>query len=405
MSRPVRMLRMTMSFHRKLSLPLFVLLLFAPALALAYGEGGYYSEGSYYSQGYYQGYYEGYYEGYYQGYYEGAYVFPPTCSISLDSNPVAYGGGTTLSWSSRNAGISFYINNVGYVTSNISGSAWVQPSGDTDYTGTAIGSAGTVTCAASSGSPAGTLNVTPPPPPSTCSMHVGQSIHILADFSAGPGDTLTADDIDSPVGTGLGATTNPDASKTITFTPSSAGTYTFYARAKTGYYSSWATYGQVSVKVCVASSCTPSYTCSGNTVQYTNATCQVSNVATCSSPSFCSTGSSTCLSPTPSFTSFTGAYNGVSFSGTGHLQAVPALLREGDKVTLFWNVSNVDANSCDVHGSDGEDWPGLASSGASGKTSSSITQQTIFTLSCTGLDGSSVNETRVVNVVPIFHEF
>lgn len=92
-------------------------------------------------------------------------AIPPTCSISFDSNPIAYGGGTTLYWSSQNAYDSFYINNVGYVTPDVSGSAWVQPAHSTDYSGTVVSTGGTATCSASSGTPSGTLDVTPPPSP------------------------------------------------------------------------------------------------------------------------------------------------------------------------------------------------------------------------------------------------
>ena len=43
-------------------------------------------------------------------------------------------------------------------------------------------------------------------------------------------------------------------------------------------------------------------------------------------------------------------------------------------------------------------------SGPSGKTSNPIYQQTVFTLSCTGLDGSNIRETATAGVVPVFQE-
>ena len=77
----------------------------------------------------------------------------------------------------------------------------------------------------------------------------------VSKFTFTAGDTLTADNIDQPLGTGLGATTNPDASKTITFTPSSPGTYTFYGRATTGYYPSWTAYASTTVSVTAGPAC------------------------------------------------------------------------------------------------------------------------------------------------------
>ena len=140
--------------------------------------------------------------------------------------------------------------------------------------------------------------------------------------------------------------------------------------------------------------CAPSYSCSGNIIQHTDASCTVTNVTTCVSPNYCSIGSSTCLSYTPVFNTGTGGF-------TGHLQVVPSLVSQGVTTKLFWNVSNV--SSCSVTGSNNDHWTGL-SSGSGGVTSAPIFQQTNFTLACTGLDNSVINETQTVNVVPIFQE-
>jgi hypothetical protein len=43
-------------------------------------------------------------------------------------------------------------------------------------------------------------------------------------------------------------------------------------------------------------------------------------------------------------------------------------------------------------------------SGPSGQISHPINQQTVFTLSCTGIDGSSFHETATAGVVPVFQE-
>jgi hypothetical protein len=384
----------------------------------------------------------------------------PTCSVTFAQNPLPYGSQTTLSYASSNA-TSFYINNIGYV--GASGSTIVGPLATTDYSGTVSDGNGNVaSCPA-------TLTVTPPSAPtatiaaSSTSIYVGQSTSITATFAPGSGDTLTADNIDEPLGTGRGADTNP-GSKSITFTSTSPGTYTFYARATTQYYTSWTTYAQTSVTVtaapkcsislspstiaqgqfstlqysssnatsfsirnvgsltpdtsgstsvapsqttdytgtasaggvqntCPASltvSCTPAYSCSGHTIQRTDSSCNVINVATCVAPAFCSAGSSVCLYPPPQFNS-SGQYS-------GHLQVNPSILPEGSTTTVHWNISNV--ASCSVTGSNGDSWSGATGS----HTSAAITQQTNYTLSCTGLDGSSINESQMVDVVPLFQE-
>jgi|GEM_PF-2156316 hypothetical protein len=395
----------------------------------------------------------------------------PTCTITLAPNPASYSynGTVTLTYSSTNANTSFYINNVGYV--GASGSTQVPRTATTNYTGTVVGSGGSATCPA-------TLTVTPPSNPTATitsslgsTVQIGQSTTITAHFTAGSGDSLTHDNIDSPVGTGLGATTNPDPIKLYTFTPTTPGTYTFYARAQTSYFTSWTTYASVTVTVptppactvafnqnpiaqgqsatvswtssnatsfsintigsvtpntpgstsvspaqstdytgtaigtggttnCHANtgtppgtlnvSCTPSYTCSGNNIRYTNASCSVATTATCTAPAFCSTGSSICLYPPPSFNQSDGL--------TGHLEVHPSIVPQGQTTTVSWNVSNV--SSCSVAGTNGDSFSGLSGN----HTSGNILQQTTYTLTCAGLDGSTVNESQVVNVLPAFEE-
>lgn len=75
----------------------------------------------------------------------------------------------------------------------------------------------------------------------------GQSTTIRATFAAGQNDTLVGTNIDSPEGAGLGNATQAGP-KTITFTPSTPGTYTFYARVLTEHYG-WQTKATVSVVV------------------------------------------------------------------------------------------------------------------------------------------------------------
>ncbi len=139
-------------------------------------------------------------------------------------------------------------------------------------------------------------------------------------------------------------------------------------------------------------SCTASYSCSGNTIEYTNTSCQSSPTTTCTAPAFCSAGSSVCLYPQP------------TFMLGGHLHAAPDILPKGTPTTLFWDVQNV--ASCTVSGSDGEYWSG-SSSGSSGQVTTAINQQVVFTLTCQALSGvtpPSFSESTTVNVLPVFQE-
>ena len=395
----------------------------------------------------------------------------PTCSVTLSPNPASYSstGTATLAWSATNANTSVYINNVGYMTGS-SGSFTVPRTATTDYSCTAVGSGGT-------GTQAATLTVTPPALPTATitssrgtSMQVGQSATITATFSAASNDALSADAIDYPAGTHL--TTTSVGSKTYTFTPNGPGTYTFYARATSQYFTSWTTYRTVTVTVnsanpaCTLSlnpttitrgqsstlswtstnttggtisptvgsvgpnsstpvsptqsttytgvfngpgnstaqcnngtgvtltvTCPLAYSCSGQTIMYTNANCSTTNVTTCVSPEFCSAGSPTCLTSTPSF-------NPGSNGLTGHLQVRPSLVRKKGTATAYWNVSNVE--SCTVRGNtvDKTGWSGT--SGA--QTTSALSSRTTYTLDCLKLNGTHLIETAFVNIVPEFEE-
>jgi hypothetical protein len=144
-------------------------------------------------------------------------------------------------------------------------------------------------------------------------------------------------------------------------------------------------------------SCTQSWACTGagsQTITETNTDCSTAELTTCVSPQFCSTGQSVCLSPNPSF-------NGAATT-TGHLQILPNLVKKGDTTKVHWNVSNV--LSCTVSGNN-DSWSGL-SSGSSGKITSPIMQQAIYTLLCLKLpDGSSsFSETQTVDIIPGFQE-
>lgn len=96
-----------------------------------------------------------------------------------------------------------------------------------------------------------------------------------------------------------------------------------------------------------------------------------------------------------------GCANGVCLGApapTGFLRVRPALVSAGNRTVVEWSASQVD--SCDVTGTNGDSWND--SSGT--QNSSPITGQTTYTLSCVGLDGSSLTRTAVVNIAPVFDE-
>ena len=84
------------------------------------------------------------------------------------------------------------------------------------------------------------------------------------------------------------------------------------------------------------------------------------------------------------------------------LHATPSLVRSSNTTSVSWSSSN--SASCTVHGTNGNSWAGTSSSG---KTSSPIIEQTIYTLHCIGLAGaspSSVDKSVTVNLLPKFSE-
>jgi hypothetical protein len=142
------------------------------------------------------------------------------------------------------------------------------------------------------------------------------------------------------------------------------------------------------------SPCVSQNICSGDTV-INSCTNEVVENGNCSAQGqICSAGA--CIVPPPPsdapFSTF-----------TGHLTAKPALVHTGETTKVYWNISDVVDSSCSVTGN-GNSWTGLAFSGSGGKTTSRITSQTIYTLSCTGIDHSIFTETATVNIIPVFQE-
>lgn len=75
----------------------------------------------------------------------------------------------------------------------------------------------------------------------------------------------------------------------------------------------------------------------------------------------------------------------------------PLLVQRGSSVSVTWEVRNV--SSCSVTRTNGSSW-----SGASGNRTDLIQEETIYTLSCLGLDGDTVTRTSKVRIVPTFQE-
>lgn len=84
------------------------------------------------------------------------------------------------------------------------------------------------------------------------------------------------------------------------------------------------------------------------------------------------------------------------------LTANPSLTQEGSTVSLDWSASDVESDSCSLSGTNGDVWSLSGSSGS--QTSSTLTNETIFTLQCTDLEEDPVATSVTVKLVPQFGE-
>ncbi len=127
--------------------------------------------------------------------------------------------------------------------------------------------------------------------------------------------------------------------------------------------------------------CSAAYFCSGNDLYYKNASCTDAFVQHCTWG--CSGG---CLPPPPP---------------TGNITATPTLVHSGDTSEIKWTTQYT--ASCTVAENNPEindAWTGTSGT----KTSSGLTQQTKYTLTCTGIDGSTFTDSVTVNIIPIWQE-
>ncbi len=271
-----------------------------------------------------------------------------------------------------------YISNVGYVPVNTSGSFSVSPTTNTTYTLTATQADATTLVS----SAALTVNSTP-----SCSLSASPT-----SITRGNASTLSwssANATGMSINQGIGSVA---LSGSRSVSPTVTTTYTGTATGS----------GSATCSATVDVSCTPGYTCSGDTIQYQNAACAISNISTCSSPGYCSPGSSICLyppmTPTPIVTT-----DGATLSG--HLVARPSLVRSGTSTKLYWNIEN--AQVCVVRRLDTNAVVSTQTSSGSSGVAATITAKTDFRLYCEAYPNTSpANLTDIVTarVVPSWLE-
>lgn len=129
--------------------------------------------------------------------------------------------------------------------------------------------------------------------------------------------------------------------------------------------------------------CTPQYFCQGKDLyQKVGAQCTNQFVQACAWG--CS--GADCLPPP---------------SPQGNITATPSLVHTGETSEISWTSQYT--SSCTVTEDNpdiNDSWTGITGT----KPSSGITQQTIYTLRCIGLDSSTFVDTTKVNIVPVFEE-
>ncbi len=380
---------------------------------------------------------------------------PPSCTLSVVPNTVNQPSAATLSWNSTQAS-TFLITNVSYVTPNQGGSTSVAPAQTTVYTGTVTSNAGygsaqctatlnvnrsctfngntvthgnsvtayqaatvpygsscvsqTRTCTDSSLSGTYTFaSCTPAGAPdfqiTVTDIAMGTPAQLAA-ASAQPATIRKR--IDATLISGSSATVNFTASGvpagvTYDFSPASCSmscsstlTINVSANAPTGNHTVTVTGTSGSAvrtsQFNLFNACQPTYECVGNTIRHTNAACVISDILpSCAAPSFCSPGSSQCLT------------NPVVF--IRHLEVSPQIVASGATAKLYWDVDNVTACTVTENNPTIADTFTGAASGAGGRTTSAITQQTTYTLQCTAEDGTPFTpESKTILVAPSFQE-
>ncbi len=362
----------------------------------------------------------------------------PSCTLTTDWDPINKHVGTILRWSTTNA-TSLSINqSIGSVSPVSSGNRNIYPQVTTTYTGTVSGAGGSATCGR-------TVTVTPDPTGTLTldedTIAAGESTTLRWNTTNAYSVFIMSDEGEGEFPT-FGGSGAVSANGSSSVSPGVTTTYTLYVydragdpdplvveatldvlascmldgatvphgESRTFYSATTAPQGEACSSLAEERTCTDgvlsgsssyqyascacavSYTCDGSTIRQTDASCVVSDLETCVSPQFCSEGSSVCHYAPLGFISGGGR--------SGHLEAVPSLVRSGDTTKLYWNIEN--AASCSVSGN-GQSW-NTSASGVGGKTTAPITKVTTYTLQCTGLSGSSLTEYATVRVVPGWRE-
>lgn len=83
------------------------------------------------------------------------------------------------------------------------------------------------------------------------------------------------------------------------------------------------------------------------------------------------------------------------------LLAVPNLVFAGTQTTLRW--LSVGTTQCSISGDNGDVFSNVGVAGE--RASGTISQETLYTLTCTGFDDTTVSDTAVVRIIPVFEEF
>ena len=142
------------------------------------------------------------------------------CTLSASSPTITEGSSSTLSWTTINS-TSFSINNgVGAVTPVPAGSVTVSPTITTTYTGTALGSEGSITCKT-------TITVTPklPPPPAPPTCTISASPTSIQEGSPSTLSWTTTNATTFTIDNAVGSVT-PVASSSTSVSPTTTTTYT-----------------------------------------------------------------------------------------------------------------------------------------------------------------------------------
>jgi|GEM_PF-4149437 len=278
-----------------------------------------------------------------------------------------------------------YVSNngsgtVSKVTPSTGTQSYVVPTGATSITATLVGGGGATTTTTVTVTPSETLFVTMGPSSGQTTLKRGATTLV-----SGSGELILVSSTIIPSGSvgwfGFISLSGTSPSYGVTETGGAFSGYSWSddVMGWTDWHYASTTYG----------TCTPSYSCSGSQITYTNSSCVTSNYgAMCASPAFCSSGSSSCLYPSP------------SVNPGGALTVSPKLVPVGKTTQVSWNISNV--VSCTTTGTNGDSWSGLSGT----KTSKAINAQTTYTLSCIPDDPSAPVFTQSVtlNLVPTYRE-